>query len=111
VSVARTKGVQARRVLVDGQAHVLLTVPRREDPAIGRLSEAERAIARALVTGASNALVSAARQTSLRTVANQVRAVFQKLAVGSRAELIAQFGDVDWGPSPSVRNDEAAARR
>ncbi|MBX3203555.1 MAG: hypothetical protein KF764_00740 [Labilithrix sp.] len=61
------------------------------------LTAAERAVARALITGASNELVSAARNTSVRTVANQVRGVFDKLSVGSRADLIARFGDVDMG--------------
>lgn len=89
--------MRARRVVLSGRSHLLLTVPLRADPATARLTPAERDIARALVTGATNALMSAARNTSVNTVANQVRAVFEKLSVGSRTELIARYGDVDFG--------------
>lgn len=53
-----------------------------------RLSEAERDVAAALVGGKTYASIAQRRGSSNRTVANQVRSIFRKLEVGSRAELI-----------------------
>lgn len=51
------------------------------------LSEAETRILAELVTGRSNREIATRRGTSLRTVTNQVSAVFRKLGVRSRAEV------------------------
>jgi DNA-binding CsgD family transcriptional regulator len=51
------------------------------------LSEAETRILAELVTGRSNREIAARRGTSLRTVTNQVSAVFRKLGVRSRSEV------------------------
>lgn len=83
-------------MLVHGKPYILFSIPLRRDDAVAKLTPAEKVIALALVTGASDMLISAARKTSVRTVSNQVRSIFEKLAVGSRAGLIARFGDVDW---------------
>jgi DNA-binding CsgD family transcriptional regulator len=52
------------------------------------LSVAESAVLRALVDGQSHAEISAARESSSRTVANQVASAFRKLSVSGRGELI-----------------------
>jgi DNA-binding NarL/FixJ family response regulator len=52
------------------------------------LSATEREIAEQIVAGLTNAAIARARGTSAYTVANQIRAIFEKLAVGSRAELV-----------------------
>ncbi len=59
----------------------------------GSLSEAELAVARALLAGESNAQIAEARRTSVQTVANQVASLMRKLNVHSRTEAFA----VLWG--------------
>ncbi|MBP8805012.1 MAG: helix-turn-helix transcriptional regulator [Kofleriaceae bacterium] len=55
------------------------------------LTEAERAIVRRIAAGDSNRAIADARGTSARTVANQVAAIFAKLGVASRSELLARL--------------------
>ena len=73
---------------------VLLRVPLPEPrfPA-GVLTSTEEAVARAVFDGASTAEVAAQRGVSERTVSNQLRRVYQKLGVVSRAELVAQCAE------------------
>jgi len=52
------------------------------------LSPAEEAVVRMRVQGRSHAEIAARRKTSLRTVANQVAAAFQRLGVSSRSDLM-----------------------
>ncbi len=59
------------------------------------LTEAERDTAIAACRGLSNAEISAQRGVSVRTVANQLASLFQKLGIRSRAELAARFGVAD----------------
>jgi DNA-binding NarL/FixJ family response regulator len=54
---------------------------------LSTLSAAETSVLADLITGRSNQEIADARGTSVRTVVNQVSAVFRKLGVGSRAEL------------------------
>jgi DNA-binding NarL/FixJ family response regulator len=56
------------------------------------LTAAERTVAVALLEGQSNAEIATARQTSVRTVANQVAALFRKLGVRSRSEAVLALG-------------------
>jgi len=51
------------------------------------LTPGEHAVALLAAAGASNQEIAALRGTSSRTVANQLHQVFQKLRIGSRAEL------------------------
>jgi DNA-binding NarL/FixJ family response regulator len=53
------------------------------------LTKAERAVTDALLSGMRNAEIARARRTAVRTVATQVAAIFRKLGVTSRAELVA----------------------
>lgn len=55
------------------------------------LSIAERAVLVWLLEGATNADIAQQRGTSTRTVAKQVRAIFGKLQVDSRSELLARY--------------------
>lgn len=52
------------------------------------LTPAEQAVAELLTQGLSNAEIAAARDCSVRTVANQTRAVFAKLGVSGRREVM-----------------------
>jgi DNA-binding NarL/FixJ family response regulator len=51
------------------------------------LTDAETAIARDILSGLSNASIARKRGTAVRTIANQVAAIFRKLQVRSRLEL------------------------
>lgn len=54
------------------------------------LTAAEREVARMAVDGLSDAVIASRRGTSRSTVANQLRRVYQKLGIASRAELAAR---------------------
>ena len=57
-------------------------------PTFGELlTETETAIARDILSGLSNAAIARRRGTAVRTIANQVAAIFRKLQVRSRLEL------------------------
>jgi DNA-binding NarL/FixJ family response regulator len=55
------------------------------------LTTAEREVARLVIEGLSDAGIAARRRTSVRTVANQLRSIYTKLAVGSRRQLCSRF--------------------
>lgn len=59
--------------------------------AISKLSSSEREVCRLINQGLSNAEIAAQRGRALRTVANQVAAIFKKVGVSSRTELIARL--------------------
>ncbi len=58
-----------------------------EDVAAHCLTAAERSIAELVLGGHTNTAIARARGTSVRTVANQVTALYRKLGVASRREL------------------------
>lgn len=78
-----------------GPGLVVLSFPLPErDGAFAALSEAEREVAGLAIRGLSNAEIAEARGTRVRTVANQMASIFQRLRVASRQELAARFGHV-----------------
>jgi len=72
-----------------GDAELLVvSIPIKSRAAPDRpLTLAEVAVLEGLLEGKSNAAIANDRGTSLRTVASQVKSVFQKFGVGSRGEL------------------------
>ena len=77
----------------------------------GSLSIAEYAVARLLVEGKSYAEMSLLRGTSVRTVANQVASVFQKMGVSGRSEFLSSLvrsGRSDARPVAAVAYEAAA---
>jgi DNA-binding CsgD family transcriptional regulator len=58
------------------------------------LTAAERQIVELIIAGCSNARVAELRGTSVRTVVNQVSAIFRRLRVGSRRELVAAIAAI-----------------
>jgi DNA-binding NarL/FixJ family response regulator len=52
-----------------------------------QLTDAERQVLRAVLAGKSNAEIALERRTAIRTVANQVARLFEKMKVQSRTEL------------------------
>jgi DNA-binding CsgD family transcriptional regulator len=70
-------------------AVAVISAPTQHARLRATLTTAERAIVELIVTGASNRAIARSRGTSERTVANQIAAIFAKLGVVSRGELIA----------------------
>lgn len=82
---------QARHLQLDleGESIGVLSLPRvRNQAALARLSPSERAVVEGVIDGRTSAEIARSRGTSALTVANQVRSVFDKLGVGSRAQLV-----------------------
>lgn len=74
--------------------HDFLVIGRSNRPVLPEvLSNAEGEVFSLLVRGLTKAEIAEQRETSLGTVSNQLRRIYQKLAVGGRTELLAQ---VDW---------------
>jgi DNA-binding CsgD family transcriptional regulator len=82
-------GLEATRFRVGGEELVAFSVPNRKLELPEKLSPAEREVTELMLSGLSNAEIAACRSTALRTVANQVAVIFDKLGVGSRGELVA----------------------
>jgi DNA-binding CsgD family transcriptional regulator len=83
------RGRRSQLALPDGRSLWVISVRRPDLEFPARLSAAEAAVVRELVAGRSHAQIASLRRTSLRTVANQLAAVFRKLSVSGRGELIA----------------------
>ena len=74
--------------LAAGEGYVLVSWSMSPPANWDALTRAELAVATALIEGASNREIAAARGSSVRTVANQVASIFRKLGVRSRGELV-----------------------
>lgn len=66
----------------------VVSVPRPDTAFDSLLSPAQASVARLLVDGKSHAQIAASRGSSIRTVANHLAAVFQRLRVSCRLDLI-----------------------
>ena len=84
-------GLRTARFRLNQHELVVLSFPLGVPALPPSLSEAERAVARAVIEGHSNAEIAALRRTSTRTVANQVASVLKKMCVRSRGELVASL--------------------
>jgi DNA-binding CsgD family transcriptional regulator len=91
VRIRPTCDLVAWRLDVGEDAYALLEWPQTHawEPMAGRLTSAEREVARMMAAGLSNVDIAASRGTSPRTVANQAGNIFRKLAVRSRLGLYA----------------------
>jgi DNA-binding CsgD family transcriptional regulator len=74
---------------LDGEVYAVLSIPTSKERVSDDLTPAEREVLALLLDGRSNAEIAIERRTSVRTVANQVAALFRKLGVSSRRELVA----------------------
>lgn len=70
------------------------SAPRLEETKLAGLSTAERAVLGLLIAGSTNRDIAMRRATSVRTVANQVQAIFRKYGVRSRSELISRLSNL-----------------
>jgi DNA-binding CsgD family transcriptional regulator len=72
-------------------AFVRMHAPARIADAARALTAAERDIASGVLEGLSNSELACRRGTSVRTIANQLAALYTKVGVGSRLELAAYW--------------------
>jgi DNA-binding CsgD family transcriptional regulator len=80
--------VRCAAFVADHRELRVISVP-RPDHALGPLlPAAELSVIRALIEGASYGQIARGRGTSARTIANQISAVFRRLRVSGRNELI-----------------------
>lgn len=84
----RVVATEASFVARDGQELRVIGGPRPDRRLVELLPAAELAVIRRLIEGYSYEEVAAQRRTSVRTIANQVTAVFRRLRVSGRNELV-----------------------
>jgi DNA-binding CsgD family transcriptional regulator len=80
--------IAACRFDLEGDTYVRFEIPLRKlEPPAG-LTQAERDVVKGVLSHKSNAEIASERRTSVRTVANQLRAVYGKLGISGRCALI-----------------------
>lgn len=107
-SAARKLGVTGVRGLVDATRPTVHASGRaRALGARADLTEAETVVLTLLLTGLSDAEVVAVRGSTRGTVTKQIDAVFRKLGVGSRRELLATASSfAPWSPTTADETKE-----
>jgi DNA-binding CsgD family transcriptional regulator len=81
-----------RMTLTEVAGHDLLRLELRPEGHLPRcLTAAESEIACLLLSGLSDREIARQRRTTARTVANQLQAIYVKLGMGNRAELVAHL--------------------
>ncbi len=80
-------GMRIRRFRMGREEFAVVSFP-IEIPAGITLTKAEREVATFVARGMTNKQIAEARRTSENTVANQLKAIFKKLGVQSRVELV-----------------------
>jgi DNA-binding NarL/FixJ family response regulator len=86
---ARVEQAERGEMAVAGERIDLLVLPGGGRSALAdELTDAERAVAAAVVEGKSNLEIARARGRSPRTVANQIRGIFEKLKLRGRSQLV-----------------------
>jgi DNA-binding CsgD family transcriptional regulator len=75
---------------LDGRDYAALWFTRRTGRT-SRLTDAEREVAEMILAGLSNEAIANVRRVTKATVATQVRSVFARFGVSSRAELIGRL--------------------
>jgi DNA-binding CsgD family transcriptional regulator len=100
---------RASRIAFEGTYNVLVSADRPDARLARLLSPAQYAVTRLVVEGKSHADIAAERRASLRTVANQLGAVFRRLRVSGRSELLARLVlSAEPAYDPSARSSDAA---
>lgn len=80
-----------RLTMLDADSDVWVISMPAEGQTSTELTAAEQAVVQALISGASTKEIAESRGTAARTVANQIRAIFIKLGVTSRTELLVEL--------------------
>ncbi len=79
---------------VNGIRCLLMRSPPAQEQAVAWLSPREREIARMIARGYANKMIAAVLDISTHTVNTYVRRLFAKLAVSSRAAMVARLHDL-----------------
>lgn len=82
--------VDSARFCCDGQQYGYLVIGGVGAP-LAELTPAERDVAKLVASGYSNREIAQRRSASVNTVGNQLAAIYGKLGVSSRHELIARL--------------------
>jgi len=91
---ATQAGLRVAQFRVGGDEFVVVSEPIVGAADLAALTQAEREVARLVADGCSNQAIAAKRGARPQTVANQLAAIFRKLAVSSRSGLIARLVDL-----------------
>jgi DNA-binding CsgD family transcriptional regulator len=81
----------------DGRQYVALALPALDPSLLSGLSSAEREVALEHAAGATYGQIATRRNTSPRTVANQIASLSKKLDVHGRFDLIRFWAELQWG--------------
>jgi DNA-binding CsgD family transcriptional regulator len=85
------EGLRVAQFRAGGDEFVVVSEPIVGADVFAALTQAEREVARLVADGCSNRAIAARRGARPRTVANQLAAIYRKLAVSSRSELVARL--------------------
>jgi DNA-binding CsgD family transcriptional regulator len=88
VDLQAPEGLEARAFTVAGDQYVLFEFPISPPELPAELSDAERDVAARAMDGQSKLEIARARNTSVHTVTNQLRSIYQKLRISSLAQLV-----------------------
>lgn len=91
----RAGSATVKSLTIGGVRAVLIEVPVDGLDLPDTLTSSEREVVQLVAQGLSNEEIAAARGRSARTVANQLAAVYRKLGVFSRTELLARLTGSD----------------
>jgi DNA-binding NarL/FixJ family response regulator len=78
---------------VERDEYCVVSAPFEPSPGFLGLTAAEVEVAKLAVSGLSNRAIAEKRGSSVRTVANQMAAVLQKLGATSRIQVAARLGE------------------
>jgi DNA-binding CsgD family transcriptional regulator len=82
--------IDGARFSCDGQQYGYLVIGGVEAP-LAELTPAEREVVELVASGCSNREIAERRRASVNTVGNQLAAIYGKLGVSSRHELVARL--------------------
>ncbi|NRD43929.1 response regulator transcription factor [Corallococcus exiguus] len=80
--------VRAWKLKVSGEIFAVISLPMGLGPHLAALTSAERSVVEHVLRGDSNKQIAHSRGTAVRTVANQLAAIYQKLGIASRSDLV-----------------------
>ena len=86
-------GLRTSVFVVERDEYCVVSAPFGPKPGVSGLTAAEVEVAKLAVSGLSNREIAEKRGSSVRTVANQMAAVLQKLGATSRVQVAARLGE------------------
>jgi DNA-binding CsgD family transcriptional regulator len=103
VAPARTsEGEEPGAFHFGGEDFIVVSVPVDAPAAETTFTDAERNVADLAAAGLANEEIARLRNTSRRTIANQLATVFRKAGVGSRVELAAYLAKLPKRSEPET---------